>query len=143
MWKVSFFKTFKNYLCCKFHINNFSIVSINGKQRFNEFERFLYSNLPSQNFLLVQRFCYDVCCENIKKLIVTKLSTSLNFAYHLCSHIRLWVICDWLYLTCGFKEINLNVCEHLWCEFDWFVKLVRRGTKKKKKIKVFKVFGTK
>ena len=110
-------------------------MSINGKQRFNEFERFLYSNLPSQNFLLVQRFCYDVCCENIKMLIVTKLSTSLNFAYHLCSHIRLWVICDWLYLTCGFKEINLNVCEHLWCEFDWFVKLVRRGTKKKKKLR--------
>ena len=110
-------------------------MSINGKQRFNEFERFLYKNLPSQNFLLVQRFCYDVCCENIKKLIVTKLSTSLNFAYHLCSHIRLWVICDWLYLTCGFKEINLNVCEHLWCEFDWIVKFVLRGTKKKIKLR--------
>ena len=76
-------------------------------------------------------------------LIVTKLSTSLKFAYHLCSHFPLVAICDWLYLTSGFKEINLDDCEHLWCEFDWIVKLVWKVSKKNNKIKVFKVFGTK
>jgi hypothetical protein len=47
---------FLNYLWCKFHINNFSIVSVTRASFEREFGRFFDSTLPSQNFLVVDGF---------------------------------------------------------------------------------------
>ena len=47
-----FFERFLNYLWCKFHINNFSIVSVTRASFEWEFGGFFYSTLPSQNFLV-------------------------------------------------------------------------------------------
>ena len=51
-----FFERFLNYLWCKFHINNFSIVSVTGASFEWEFGSILSSTLPSQNFLVVDGF---------------------------------------------------------------------------------------
>ncbi len=51
-----FFERFLNYLWCKFHINNFSIVSVTRASFEWEFGGFFYSTLPSQNFLVDQLF---------------------------------------------------------------------------------------
>ena len=51
-----FFERFLNYLWCKFHINNFSIVSVTRASFEGEFGSILSSTLPSQNFLVVDGF---------------------------------------------------------------------------------------
>ena len=68
-----FFERFLNYLWCKFHINNFSIVSVTRASFDWEFGGFLLFNFTVSKLFSPFTSCDALCSENEVVAIVTKL----------------------------------------------------------------------